>query len=356
MRGASFVQQHPGGGDHARSDPFEVIGVHLHPHHIVLLVVHEHRGAHASQGFRQGRSGSTVQKSHGLMRPGIYRHGGREGARGAGNKGDAEVFHQGVLAQCIGKGELFVVEHAAKVALTDLCGAMSEEHKKRLLLVEDEETLRSTLRMNFELEGYDVTTAVRGSEALDRIHGAHFDGIVLDVMLPDVDGFTICETIRIEGDRTPVLFLTARTTPADRVRGLRTGDDYLGKPFDLRELLLRVEKLVSRSRTEAVPQASGLRTFGTNTVDFDRYEITGQRGLRKRLTQREVMLLRLLTERAGEVVSREEILQKVWGYDVFPTTRTIDNFIVSFRKYFEVNPQSPKHFMSIRGVGYLFVD
>lgn len=233
---------------------------------------------------------------------------------------------------------------------------MDEERKKRLLLVEDEETLRSTLRMNFELEGYDVTTAVRGSEALDRIRGARFDGIVLDVMLPDVDGFTICETIRLEGDRTPVLFLTARTTPTDRVRGLRTGDDYLGKPFDLQELLLRVEKLASRSDEGSTAAAVTKHNFGENSVDFETYEIVGQRGLRKRLTQREVMLLRLLTERAGEVVSREEILQKVWGYDVFPTTRTIDNFIVSFRKYFEVDPQSPKHFRSIRGVGYTFVD
>jgi two-component system alkaline phosphatase synthesis response regulator PhoP len=233
---------------------------------------------------------------------------------------------------------------------------MEEPRKKRLLLVEDEESLRSTLRMNFELEGYDVTTAVRGGEALERIRGARFDGIVLDVMLPDVDGFTICETVRLEGDRTPVLFLTARTNPADRVRGLRTGDDFLAKPFDLQELLLRVEKLVARSEENAVASAAipTRCTFGGNTVDFETYEITGKRGLKKRLTHREMLLLRLLTDRAGEVVSREEILQKVWGYDVFPTTRTIDNFIVSFRKYFEANPHDPKHFRSIRGVGYSF--
>lgn len=230
---------------------------------------------------------------------------------------------------------------------------MDEERKKRLLLVEDEETLRSTLRMNFELEGYDVTTAVRGGEALERIRGAHFDGILLDVMLPDVDGFTICETIRLEGDRTPVLFLTARTTAADRVRGLRAGDDFLGKPFDLQELLLRVEKLVSRTPEVALTSPSRY-SFGSNEVDFDTYEISGLRGLQKRITQREMMLLRLLTDRAGEVVSREEILQKVWGYDVFPTTRTIDNFIVSFRKYFEEDPHKPKHFSSVRGVGYSF--
>lgn len=231
---------------------------------------------------------------------------------------------------------------------------MGEKSTKRLLLVEDEDSLRTTLRMNFELEGYDVTTAVRGGEALERIRGARFDGIVLDVMLPDVDGFTICETIRLEGDRTPVLFLTARTTPADRVRGLRAGDDYLGKPFDLQELLLRVEKLVNRTEEGGVVAAPSRITFGGNMVDFSTYEIQGKRGLNKRLTQREMLLLRLLSERADEVVSREEILQKVWGYDVFPTTRTIDNFIVSFRKYFEANPHKPKHFRSIRGVGYTF--
>lgn len=229
-----------------------------------------------------------------------------------------------------------------------------ENRRKRLLLVEDEESLRSTLRMNFELEGYDVTAAVRGGEALERIRGARFDGIVLDVMLPDVDGFTICETVRLEGDRTPVLFLTARTNAADRVRGLRTGDDFLAKPFDLQELLLRVEKLVARAPEGTAAPLPAQYTFGSNTVDFGTYEIMGQRGLKKRLTQREMLLLRLLTERAGEVVSREEILQKVWGYDVFPTTRTIDNFIVAFRKYFEVNPHDPRHFLSVRGVGYTF--
>lgn len=228
------------------------------------------------------------------------------------------------------------------------------DRSKRLLLVEDEETLRSTLRMNFELEGYDVTTAVRGSEALERIRGARFDGIVLDVMLPDVDGFTICETMRLEGNSTPVLFLTARTMPHERIRGLRSGDDYLGKPFELEELLLRVSKLMARGGEGSTGLGPGQRSFGANKVDFDSYEVAGQRGLLKRLTQREMMLLKLLMDREGEVVSREEILQKVWGYDVFPTTRTIDNFIVAFRKYFEPEPRTPKHFHSIRGVGYKF--
>lgn len=228
------------------------------------------------------------------------------------------------------------------------------ERAKRILLVEDEETLRSSLKLNFELEGYDVTTAVRGSEALDRIRGARFDGIILDVMLPDVDGFTICETIRLEGNATPVLFLTARTLPHERIRGLRSGEDYLGKPFELEELLLRVGKLVARGSEGITNLGPSKRNFGGNEVDFDSYEVRGQQGLAKRLTQREILLLKLLMDRAGEVVSREEILQKVWGYDVFPTTRTIDNFIVAFRKYFEPEPRSPRHFHSIRGVGYKF--
>jgi two-component system alkaline phosphatase synthesis response regulator PhoP len=229
-----------------------------------------------------------------------------------------------------------------------------DERTKRLLLVEDEETLRSTLRLNFELEGYDVTTAVRGSEALDRIRGARFDGVVMDVMLPDVDGFTICETMRLEGNATPVLFLTARTLPQERIRGLRSGEDYLGKPFELEELLLRVRKLMARGTNGSPSTGPSKRSFGGNAVDFDSYDVRGQRGLAKRLTQREILLLKLLMDRTDEVVSREEILQKVWGYDVFPTTRTIDNFIVAFRKYFEPEPRAPRHFHSIRGVGYKF--
>ncbi|MEO8068108.1 MAG: response regulator transcription factor [Flavobacteriales bacterium] len=224
----------------------------------------------------------------------------------------------------------------------------------RILLVEDEETLRSTLKLNFKMEGYDVTTAARGSEAMDRIRGARFDLIILDVMLPDVDGFTICETIRLEGNTTPVLFLTARNTGADRVRGLRTGDDHMGKPFELEELLLRVRNLLSRSARDPGGAGMGTFSFGGNTVDFRSYAIVGKSGLRKVLSKREVMLLKLLIERKDEVVSREDILQKVWGYDVFPTTRTIDNFIMAFRKYFESDPKEPEHFHSVRGVGYRF--
>ncbi|MBV6406300.1 MAG: response regulator transcription factor [Flavobacteriales bacterium] len=230
---------------------------------------------------------------------------------------------------------------------------MQPGSKPRVLLVEDEEGLRQTLRLNLELEGYHVTTAATGPEALERLRGARFDAAVMDVMLPGMDGFAVCEKARLEGDRTPVLFLTARTAVADRVRGLRTGDDHLGKPFDLEELMLRLAKLVARPEDRGPATLPERYRFGPNEVDLVAYEAHGVGGSRT-LSQREVMLLRLLFEHAGQVVSREEILHKVWGYDVFPTTRTIDNFIVAFRKLFEPDGRNPVHFHSIRGVGYKF--
>lgn len=223
----------------------------------------------------------------------------------------------------------------------------------RILLVEDEASIRSALRMNFELEGYAVTTATTGPEGLERMRGARFDLVVMDVMLPGLDGHTVIETIRLEGDVTPVLFLTARDTAADRIRGLRAGDDHMAKPFDLEELLLRVSKLIRRVGPASVPGGFQFE-FAGNRVDLGSYEATCHDGSRRTLSQREAMLLRLLIEKAGQVVSREEILQKVWGYNVFPTTRTVDNFIVAFRKYFEPEPRVPRHFHSIRGVGYKF--
>ncbi|MCB9169774.1 MAG: response regulator transcription factor [Flavobacteriales bacterium] len=225
----------------------------------------------------------------------------------------------------------------------------------RILLVEDEEPLRRTIRLNMELDGYHVTTAVDGPEGLEKLRGARFDVAILDVMLPGIDGFTICERARLEGITTPVLFLTARSAPADRIRGLRSGDDHLGKPFELEELRLRVGKLIQRSHDGPVQHLQALHEFGGNRIDLNAFEAVGADGRRHALSQREAMLLRLLLDRPGEVVSREEILQKVWGYDVYPTTRTVDNFIVAFRKYFESEPRDPQHFINIRGVGYKFV-
>jgi len=225
---------------------------------------------------------------------------------------------------------------------------------ERILLVEDEPALRSTLKLNLELEGYSVTSAQTGPEALERMRGAHFDAVIMDVMLPGIDGFNVVETVRLEGNTMPVIFLTALNTAADRIRGLQAGDDHLGKPFDLTELLLRVSKLIARRVDQSSDSVSAVYTFDGGRVDFGSYEVVGKDGRARQLTQREAMLLRLLVEKEGEVVSREEILRKVWGYNVFPTTRTVDNFIVAFRKYFGDDPRLPRHFHSVRGVGYRF--
>jgi len=189
---------------------------------------------------------------------------------------------------------------------------------------------------------------------VDTFRSGRFDLIILDVMLPVMDGYMVCQTIRLEDAKVPILFLTAKDSGADRVQGLKIGaDDYLTKPFNLEELLLRVEKLILRSDPQpvAVPQEY---VFGKCTVNFLTYEIQTVDGEQKTLSRREAMLLKLLIERKSEVVSRAEILETVWGYDVYPSSRTIDNYILSFRKCFEINPKEPVHFHSVRGVGYKF--
>lgn len=226
---------------------------------------------------------------------------------------------------------------------------------KRILVVEDEESLRETLVLNLELEGYEPVGASSGIEAAELLKNQHFDLAILDIMLPGMNGLELCTSIRISGNTTPILMLTARDSPEDRIEGLRTGaDDYLGKPFHLEELLLRIRNLLRRTESDPLegPLAPWLH-FGENTVDFQTFEATTPRGTFS-LTKKECALLRLLSERPGEVVSRSQILQIVWGYDVYPSTRTIDNFILNFRKHFEEDPKDPKHFHSVRGVGYRF--
>lgn len=225
---------------------------------------------------------------------------------------------------------------------------------ERILLVEDEENIQSIVKLNLEIEGYEVVCVDNGKEALSVFLSQHFDLIILDVMLPEVNGFQICEQIRLHNVTIPVMFLTAKDATHDKVSGLKRGaDDYLTKPFNLEELLLRVKILLKRS---AAKQSTSITdfSFGGNEVDFMTFEASGKNGL-FRLTKKEAMLLKLLIERKNEVVSRQQILQAVWGYDVYPSTRTIDNFILSFRKYFEENPKKPTFFQSIRGVGYKFV-
>ena len=223
----------------------------------------------------------------------------------------------------------------------------------RILLVEDEENIRKAIAMNLELDQFEVVATESGKKALEYVSQQHFDLLILDIMLPDVDGISICEQVRLQNRDVAIMILSAKDTPYDRILGLKTGaDDYLTKPFHLEELLLRVRKLLQRTQTGAL-QELDLYSIGKTRIDFKKYEISGTRGL-FHLTKKEALLLRLLIDRQNEVVSRNQILQTVWGYDVYPSTRTIDNFILSFRKYFEDDPREPRFFHSIRGVGYKF--
>jgi two-component system alkaline phosphatase synthesis response regulator PhoP len=230
------------------------------------------------------------------------------------------------------------------------------QKKHSILLVEDEENLQEALKLNLELEGYEVTTCADGLEALKILSQEHFDLMVLDVMLPELDGISVCESVRLKQNPIPILILSAKNSSADRVLGLKMGaDDYLNKPFNLEELLLRVEKLIKKndqlSLKTNVPE---LYNFGKNKIDFNGLLATNSVGQEIHLTKKEAMLLKLLIDHKNEVVTREKILQAVWGYNVFPTTRTIDNFILNFRKYFEKDQKNPKYFLSIRGMGYKF--
>jgi two-component system alkaline phosphatase synthesis response regulator PhoP len=229
----------------------------------------------------------------------------------------------------------------------------------RILLVEDEQSLADTIRLNLELEGYKVVTANDGKKALKAFKNERFNLVILDVMLPEMDGFTVCEAIRLENNELPVLMLTAKNSSSDRVNGLKKGaDDYLTKPFNLEELLLRVQNLLKRINRngETKTVAVSMYQLGRHNINFSEMTVAMDDGNKINLTKKENLLLKLLIERRNEVVSREHILETVWGYDIYPSTRTIDNFIVTFRKYFEPDPSNPKHFHSVRGVGYRFVD
>ncbi len=235
--------------------------------------------------------------------------------------------------------------------------SMSEK-KISILLVEDEENLHETLKLNLELEGYDVISAFDGAQALKTVAQEYFDLIILDVMLPEIDGIVVCETIRLSNAEVPILFLSAKNASVDRVLGLKKGgDDYLTKPFNLEELLLRVSKLIIKSgKILSKLTAGDIYEFGDNKIDFKASESTNRVGEKIVLTKKELMLLKLLIDNKNEVVTREKILQSVWGYNVYPTTRTIDNFILNFRKYFEEDSRNPRYFHSARGVGYKFTD
>lgn len=225
----------------------------------------------------------------------------------------------------------------------------------KIFLVEDELALAEAVVLNLELEGYSVAHISTGGKALEKLlELGNADLVILDIMLPEVNGIDICKKLRESSD-VPVLFLSAKGTTADKIEGLKSGGtDYLSKPFDLEELLLRVQILISRTVKKSLETNV---TIGQKSVDFKTYNVKDLKtGEEVALSKREIALLQLFMKKEGDVVSRDEILDEVWGKDQFPTSRTIDNFILSFRKLFEPNPKEPKYFHSIRGVGYRFTN
>jgi two-component system alkaline phosphatase synthesis response regulator PhoP len=227
--------------------------------------------------------------------------------------------------------------------------------KKRILVVEDDVPLGDGLRMNLDLEGFEALHCRSAEEAEPVWEQGGVDFILLDVGLPGEDGFAFCRRIRSAGDRVPILFLTARDADDDRIRGLEEGgDDYLTKPFHLGELLARIKGIFRREEWARAQPVRDVLRIGESTVDLGARTVTGPRG-RHELGEKEALILRLLAERNGEAVDRHTILDRVWGYDAFPTTRTVDNFVVRLRRILEDDPSDPRYLATVRGIGYRLV-
>jgi two-component system, OmpR family, alkaline phosphatase synthesis response regulator PhoP len=236
---------------------------------------------------------------------------------------------------------------------------MCADSARRILVVEDEAHIAEGLRINLTLQGYVVEVAANGSEALAAWKVRRPDLVVLDIMLPGIDGLSVLEHIRLEDRQIPILILSARGGSDDRVKGLAGGaDDYLPKPFNLDEFLLRVQRLLDRARWHRQPPPDTAPepetfAFGDNCIDFTTGSALCRQG-RIRLTEQELRLLKLFVRYRNKPLSREKILEIGWGYSGQMTTRTVDNFIVRFRKYFEEDPRHPRYFKSLRAVGYRF--
>ena len=233
-----------------------------------------------------------------------------------------------------------------------MSNAMSDEVHRRILLVEDEESLILTLQDRLVSEGYETAVARDGEAAVETASRRNFDCILLDISLPKKNGFDVCRDLRQNGVQTPILMLTARGQVIDRVVGLKLGaDDYVTKPFEMAELLARIEALLRRSRT--LTGSAGTFSFGEIEVDFRSAEVR-RRGAPVDLSGLELKLLRYLVEHRGAVLTRDELLEKVWGYDAMPVTRTVDVHIASLRQKLEANPARPEYIVTLHGLGYKF--
>lgn len=229
--------------------------------------------------------------------------------------------------------------------------------EKNILLVEDETGLAETLKFNLECDGYAVTLAHDGSSAIGLLSTGSYDAVILDVMLPEVDGFQVCKSLRETNPFTPVIFLTSRTSSTDRIHGLRLGaNDYLGKPFEYDELLLRINNLTQQKHHAETPPLSKF-TFGHCSIDFEKMIAIGKSGIEVSLSKIEFQMMKFFIMNKNKAIAREELYKHIWGYrkNEIPNSRTLDNFIVVLRKYFEEDPSNPQYIRSVRGVGYKFM-
>jgi DNA-binding response OmpR family regulator len=223
-----------------------------------------------------------------------------------------------------------------------------------ILLIEDEYPMRVALEDAFKHSGFDVVSAPDGETGLDMAERKNPDLVILDIMLPGIDGFEVCKRLRHRGFLKPILMLTARSQEVDKVVGLELGaDDYVTKPFSDRELLARVKALLRRSTHD--PSDLGRYHFGSVDIDFTHF-VAEKNGRSLRLTSTEFSLLHLLISLKGKVLTREDLLNKVWGYEFFPQSRTVDNHILRLRQKLEDDPNHPRHILTIHGLGYKFVD
>lgn len=228
------------------------------------------------------------------------------------------------------------------------------DDKLPLLLVEDEPHIAEGLVFNLEEENYQITHVESGEAALEALEENSYALVILDLSLPGIDGLDVCDQLREKGNQVPILMLTARGTEQDRITGLSKGaDDYLAKPFNLKEFLLRVAGLLRRANWKP-PTESKIYSFGDNTIDLETYQATTPHGTIV-LTDLEMKMLRLFFEQEGKVLSRGKILKQVWGMSPQTETRTLDNFVVRLRKYFESDPARPRFFKTVRGRGYRFI-
>jgi len=222
-----------------------------------------------------------------------------------------------------------------------------------ILIAEDEGALGEMLCDNLSLEGYHAEHVLTGKRALERMAKGGIDLLILDIMLPGIDGFDVLQQLRGRGDQTPVLVLSARSADQDRIRGLELqADDYLTKPFNLRELLLRVDALLRRQPSP--PPGADVLCFGGNEVDFRSMKATCRDGQQLSLTATETKLLKLLSGHAGTVVSRRVVVEHLFGSSAPTTVRTLDNVVLRLRKLFEQDPADPRHLQTVRGIGYRF--